>query len=349
MSDIAATATVPAASKSLLVGVTKIPHIHNFRGLAVIFIVATHSLSIFDWTDHAEVKRWFAYGFANGTLFFLFISGYLFEHLSGRFRVLDFWSKKLRFVVLPYVVMSIPAIFMFTHGAVQDDVRVGFYDQPVWLQSLEFLLTGAHIGPFWFIPTIVVFYAMAPILITAFRRDSAFVVLPLLFLIPLWVPRSHNALMNFGHFLAIWVLGMACCRFRLQTESLLRGHLLPLLLLAIVLAAAELAFTAGTHTYLGYLQKVALMLFLLAALLRLGRRQVPLLTLTGNLSFGIYFVHPYVIYAGKLGFTRLAGNLPEGGVWGVAVAAVVALAVSVAVVTVVRRVLGPRSRFVIGV
>jgi peptidoglycan/LPS O-acetylase OafA/YrhL len=91
------------------------------------------------------------------------------------------------------------------------------------------------------------------------------------------------------------------------------------------------------------------MLFLLAALLRLGRRQVPLLTLTGNLSFGIYFVHPYVIYAGKLGFTRLAGNLPEGGVWGVAVAAVVALAVSVAVVTVVRRVLGPRSRFVIGV
>ncbi len=349
MSDIAATVKAPTASPSVSVGATKIPRIHNFRGLAVMFIVATHSLSAFDWTDHAEVKRWFTYGFANGTLFFLFISGYLFEHLSARFRGLYFWAKKLRFVVLPYVLMSIPAIVMFTHSAVQDDVRVGFYDQPVWLQSLEFLLTGAHIGPFWFIPTIVVFYAMTPILIAAFRRDYAFAVLPLLFPIPLWVPRSHNALMNFWHFLAIWVLGMACCRFRLQTESLLRLNLLPLLLLTILLAAVELAFTAGTHTYLGYIQKVALMLFLLASLLMLGHRQIPLLTLTGNLSFGIYFLHPYVICAGKFGLAHLVGNLPEGGVGAVAVGAVVALAVSVAVVEFVRRVLGLRSRFVIGV
>ena len=330
-------------------GATKIPYIHNFRGLAVIFIVATHSLSVFDWSHHSEVKRWFAYGFANGTLFFLFVSGYLFEHLSARFRVLDFWTKRLRYVVLPYVVMSIPAIVMYTLGAVKDDVRIGFYDQPVWSQWLEFLLTGAHIGPYWFIPMIVVFYAFAPVLNMAFRRDRAFVVLPLLFLIPLWIPRSGNALLNFGHLLPIWVLGMTCCRFRVQTESLLRRYIVPLLLLTIVLSAAELAFTVGTHTYLGYLQKVALTLFLLAALLRLERRQIPLLTVTGNLSFGIYFVHPYVMYAERLGLAHLGEKLPEGSAWGVAVAAVVTLAVAVAVVTSVKRVLGSNSRFVIGV
>ena len=328
---------------------SKIPHIHNFRGLAVIFIVATHTVSVFDWSHHSEVKRWFAYCFANGTLFFLFVSGYLFEHLSARFRLVDFWAKKLRYVVLPYFVMSIPAIVMFTQGAIKDDVRAGFYDQPVWMQSLEFLFTGAHIGTYWFIPTIVVFYTLAPVLIAAFRIDLAFATLPLLFLIPLWILRSHNALLNFVHFLPIWVLGMACCRFRLQAEALLRRYIWILLLLALILAMTEMATTAGTHTGLGYLQKGALTLFLMAALLRFEHRRVSILLLTGNLSFGIYFVHPYVIHGQRLVFSHLGGSLPEGSGWGIAVAATVALFFSVAGVIIAKRILRSSSRFVIGV
>lgn len=88
-------------------------HLHNFRGLAIAFIVATHCMSMFDWSDSPELRNVLARVVANGTIFFIFISGYLFHYLSHDFRALDYWLKKLRFVVLPYSLVSIPAILIF--------------------------------------------------------------------------------------------------------------------------------------------------------------------------------------------------------------------------------------------
>lgn len=126
----------------------RLPHLHNFRGLAIIFIVATHCISIFDWASAPLLRDVLGRVVANGTVFFLFIAGYLFHHLSSGFRAIPYWRNKLRFVVLPYVIVSIPAIALATTIVRRDGLRPGFYDQSVFWQVLEFLGTGSHLSPF---------------------------------------------------------------------------------------------------------------------------------------------------------------------------------------------------------
>jgi peptidoglycan/LPS O-acetylase OafA/YrhL len=327
----------------------RVGYIHNFRGLAVLLIVTTHVLSVFDWSDSPTLERTLKYLFANGTVLFLFISGYLFEWLSRSFVWPVYWGKKLRFVVLPYVLVSLPALYLVTHQLPRDGLREGFYDQPLAWQVIEFLVTGSHLAPFWFIPTITLFFAAAPLLRAAFRHDKAFWVLPLLFLIPLWLLRSANPLLNAVHFLPIWVMGMACCRFRDQVEPALQRNLLWLLLLTATFTWAKMTYTTGTHTYLGYLEKTFLTLFLLALLRWAGGRADRWLAKLGAYSFGIFFVHSYVISAGKLVLARLHVGPLTGSVLGVAAAALLAVSASVAIVAGVRWALGKRSRLVIGV
>jgi peptidoglycan/LPS O-acetylase OafA/YrhL len=324
-------------------------HVHNFRGLAAIFIVTTHTISLFDWSASPSVERILKYAFANGTVFFLFISGYLFEYLITRFRTLDFWANKLRYVVLPYFLISIPAVYISTTVMRREGLAADFYSQPIGFQIIELLLTGSHLAPFWFIPTIVAFYVAAPILHAVFRTNLSFWLLPLLFLIPVWFWRDPNPALNLLHFLPIWVLGMACCRFRSHVEPMLVRWLWSLLLLVVVLSVLEMELTTGTHTYWGYLQKSALSLFLLALLLRFGRAANGWFAWIGTLSFGVFFLHSYVITAAKLTLTKLNGELPAGSVSGLFLASLVAVLVTSALVIATQRTLGPRSRMVIGV
>lgn len=198
-----------------------LPHIHSFCGLAIMFIVATHCMSIFGWENTPVLRDVLVRVVANGTVFYLFIAGYLFDHLSSRYRLRAYWATKIKFVVVPYVLVSIPAIFIFTFLIQREGLDVAFYDQPQWKQVFDFLITGKHLAPFWFIPTIIVFYAFSSVLRVIFSYRKAYLALPLLFLAGALVPRG-NAFQSFVHFLPIWVLGMACSHFRVQADLLLQ-------------------------------------------------------------------------------------------------------------------------------
>lgn len=343
MTDVGSGSNLPTSPRK------HVGHIHNFRGLAVLFIVATHTISIFDWSSAPTLERALKYCFANGTLFFLFISGYLFEYLSESYRAIPYWRKKLLYVVLPYVLMSLPAVFVFTTVVRRQKVRAGFYDQAGWVQALEFFGTGVHLAPFWFIPTVVMFIAASPLLVRLFRVDKAFLILPVLFAIPVFVLRGPNPALNFLHFLPIWVMGMACCRFSASAEPLLRQLVWPLAGLTIALAVAEFLLTRGTHGYLGYMQKSVMTVFLMALMLRLGDPADPLLRTWGTLSFGLFFVHSYVITAGKYLIGFLAGGQPPGNIAVWLLASAIAVAMSGLVVKLTQRLLGRNSRLVIGV
>jgi len=327
----------------------RIGYIHNFRGLAVLFIVVTHTLSLFEWRGSPELERFLKYLVANGTTFFLFISGFLFEYLKARYEVLDYWGKKLRFVVLPYLLVSIPALVVFVFVTSRQGMRAGFNEMSHLQQIEYFLLTGKHLAPFWFIPTIVSFYLVSPVIRGAFHNDRVFWALPFLFVLPAFIHRSDIGLLNVLHFLPIWVLGMLMCRFRQTAEPMLRRHLWLLLILSLALGIAELAFTRGTHTYLDYLQKTVLILLLLAVMLRLESLATPWLSWAGALSFGIFFVHSYVITTLKFAFECSLGRLPAGGVPQLMLAAAVAVLASALIVKAVIRLFGRRSRYVIGV
>lgn len=325
-------------------------HVHNFRGFAIVLIIFTHCISIFDWSGSPLLAEVLKRAVANGTILFLFIAGYLFQHLSDRYRVGDYLSKKARFVVLPYLVVSLPALLLFTVIVQRPDVPPGFYDRTVFGQVAFFLLTGSHLAPFWFIPTIIVFYLASPALYWLDRQPWFYWLLPLLVSIPVFVSRGQfNPLQSFVHFLPVWVLGMACSRYQAVAARWLERLLWPLTAVGLMLFGLEMAFTQGTHTWYSSIGKIVLTLVLFEAFRRGGQRFDSVFALAGTLSFGLFYLHSYVISAGKVVLGKLVGAPPPGNLFLFIVSGFGAVALSTLTVQILRRLLGRRSRLLIGV
>jgi peptidoglycan/LPS O-acetylase OafA/YrhL len=326
-------------------------HLHNCRGAAITLIVITHCMSVFDWSHAPRVEHVLRVILANSAMFFLFISAYLFDYLSSEFDTSRYWRKKLINVLLPYVAISIPALVVFTTVAHREGMRAGFYEQPVWRQVLEFLVTGAHLAPLWFMPTILLFFLAAPIWIRVFREPRAFSVLPFLFVIPAFVTRGyHQPLQAFVHFTPLWVLGMATHRFSKEFERAMRFGAFPALLLAgTSFLALELTVVDVTHTFYSYLGKVVFCLAMLEMFRRLGDRATRWFATAGTFSFGIYLLHSYVITASKMLEARWLGHLLIGSVLALLAVSSSALGVTMLMVSALRWVVGPqRSRLLIG-
>src|SRR5699024_273539 len=113
------------------------------------------------------VELFFEATLDNGTIIFVFISGFLFEHLFAKnFNFLRYFNKKLKYVIGPYLLVSIIPILDKLYVQEQllwlPDFLV---NQPDILKALYMLITGKHFGPYWFIPMIVIFYLISPLLV----------------------------------------------------------------------------------------------------------------------------------------------------------------------------------------
>lgn len=325
-----------------------IGHVHNFRGLAIMLIVFTHVVSVFDWSAHPEMVRWIKIFLANTPIIFVFISGFLFQHLIGRFQYVDYLQSKLKNVVLPYFLVSIPAIVLFTAVMQRPELRAGFYDQSVAWQVVEFYLTGTHLAPFWFIPTMAVFYLVSPLLRWADATSWFYWTLPFWVLVTIFVSRNNLPMVNCVHYMSVYLMGMACSRHRLVvTEWLARGWWVLLLPLALLIWG-EYRFATGTHGWQNTLQKLVLCLILLELVRRWGASADRWLSRAGTLSFGIFFIHSYVISASKMamtkiGWTPLIGDLPV-----FFAASVVFILASMMAVSLAKTMTGRYSRQLIG-
>lgn len=325
-------------------------HVHNFRGFAIVLIIFTHCISVFDWSDSPVLAEVLKRAVANGTILFLFIAGYLFQHLSDRYRVGDYLSKKARFVVLPYLIVSLPALILFTVIMRRPDMPLGFYDKTVFEQVAFFLMTGSHLAPFWFIPTIIIFYLASPALYWLDRQPWFYWLLPLLVSIPVFVSRGHlNPLQSFVHFLPVWILGMACSRHQAVATRWLERLWWPLVAVMVILFGLEMALTRGTHTWYSSMGKIVLTLVLFEAFRHGGRRFDNVFALAGTLSFGLFFLHSYVVSAGKVVLDKLIGAPPSGNLFLFILSGLIAVLLSTLVVQVLRRLLGRNSRSLIGV
>src|ERR1035438_1198168 len=71
-------------------------YIHSFRALAIIFIVAAHCIALFDWASIPWQRHLVLSLIPNGTVFFVFIAGFLFQHLSYKFEYRRYLKSKLQ-------------------------------------------------------------------------------------------------------------------------------------------------------------------------------------------------------------------------------------------------------------
>ncbi len=318
---------------------TFLPHIHLMRGVAVLVIVAAHVYSAQSWPGDPLGRL-----FNEANIAFTFVSGYLFQFLLPRFAYGRFLRRKFTGVVLPYLAVSVPALAIYLAGAKAHPTL--YLDSGGAGLAARLLLTGTHLGPLWFIPMILLYYAAAPLFHFVDRRPRLYLAwLPLLAL-PVWVPRpplNDNPLQAALHYLPVYVAGMLACRYRAAIDALFRGRAWLALAMVALATAASLLVAEGAVLH----AKLLLLAGLYGLCLNLSALNPVALGVLANLSFGIFFLHGYVVAGGRM----LAGRHPGLFVGNGASLLLMTLAVtglSALAVQAVQRLAGQRSRWLVG-
>jgi surface polysaccharide O-acyltransferase-like enzyme len=306
-------------------------YIHSFRALAILLVVAAHCIALFDWGHTGWQYQLILSAIPNCTVFFVFISGFLFQHLSHKFEFGRYLKSRSQNVLLPFVIVSLPMI------AAQAVNQSGVFDTrcvhhwPSAAQNVAWsLLTGHHIlVPFWFIPMIAIFYLLAPVLRWIDRDGRLYYLLPLLLAVTACVHRP-NDLDHIWHscayFLPVYLYGMWFSRNR---ERLLAWHdrWLPVLLTAVAglvwvevgsqgagyVKSAAMFSTENGIVDINVLQKLLLCGIMLVILRRLGEGLHSKLKPLADASFGIYFLHMYFVQ----GYAHFVApnTSPGAGLW----------------------------------
>ena len=229
---------------------------------------------------------------------------------------------------------------------------------PAWEQASFYLLSGKHMAPLWFIPMIVLVFVASPLFVFIDRRKLYWLAAPLALVFSSLVdkdflPGSFNLLGRAIYMLAPYIAGMAFAHYRLEVEAWSRKNLL-LLFMGFSASCALTYFNVHDFSVI----ENVLMAIILMALLK--RWEVPHklskhMARLAELSFAIFFLHGYVITAFKVGFNKLVNSKlsADSALFGPSAPGLIlfvalVLTVSVILIEVGRKILGRRSRMLIG-
>lgn len=330
-------------------------------------VVATHVLFELHWPEDAHVAFKTCLSVVqNGTVFFVFVAGLLFRHLAYRFEYRTYLLSKLKYVLVPYVLVSLPFVFVQYvrgFGLFRPDAQRPL-DSTILHVVLAYLTGAQQRIPLWFVPMITVAYLLAPVFLWLDRQRWGYWLLPPLLVLASLIHRPQDQIMlrqTVPYFLPVYMAGMWTARnmdvVMTQTRRF-RWLALSVVLSLVVFEVltrqrpgaieSRSAFSteAGVFDVNNYM-KLLLSLVILEALRRCPRWLARMLDPLATLSFGIFFVHFYVLYFAR--DLRMALGTPwMGSPWMLAIMTLVTVAISSALVSLVRRVFGAKSRYIVG-
>jgi surface polysaccharide O-acyltransferase-like enzyme len=290
-----ATADIPAQAAKPVVKKGFLRYIHNFRGVAIIFVLGGHVL--LRWADNSQTHTFFRTFWENGTVLFVFMAGYLFQHLSRKFEYKDYMVKKLQNVILPYLIVSTPIIIM---RLIQHDYPGLVTDQHPDFDSWStinkigyFIFHGAHLQQLWFVPMIAIVYVLAPVLLYIDKQPKRYLILLLLVPVSLVVPREpfSDIPRMFAHFISVYVFGMLMSHYKDAYLEWAKKYWLSLTLFTALVFAANLYYFDQLNGPLNYIHKMLFCLCFIYWLWKLDKYIPSVIGLLAELSFGIFFVH----------------------------------------------------------
>ncbi|VAV96694.1 hypothetical protein MNBD_ALPHA02-2203 [hydrothermal vent metagenome] len=326
-------------------------HIHNFRAFAIIGVVSAHTLHAFRWDNHPVLFQFFDTLFNQSSILFFFIAGFLFQYLSGRFEKYFYWKKKFQYVIVPYLLLSIPGIFYYTQIAYQDNTWQGFYDNSLAEQVFYFLITGKHLAPFWFVPTIFIFYIISPLLIKADRDGRIYWLLPLLMVFSFFLGRDgqYGPLNKAAYLFSIYLFGMFASVHHDRILELMKKYHLIILFLVALLIFGNVNID-GYGQYFIYTSKLLMCPLLIYYLYKSRDFFGDRLNYLGHISFGIFFIHAYILPAIKILYQKAAGTLdfPEGNLISYTLLIISLTLASMLVIFVCQKVTKKYSRMLLG-
>ncbi len=330
-------------------------YINAFRVIAIFFIVAVHTIHVFSWSENSDHKHLLDVLFNNGTIFFIFISGYLFQHLSHQFNAKKYYASKLKNVILPYIIISIPAVLYFALYSQKAFLPSTFYEMPISSQILHFYTFGYHLSPMWFIPVITLYYILGPALIQLDKTKVFYYLLPVFITASYYFPRGllQN---NFIHFFSIYMLGMFSSKFKAVINPILSHKNVLWILLTISLGLINYEYLAKPQLhYVNYLQKLCIVLLFVGVLFKFNHHlNQPFIDLVAETSFGVFFVHPYILACLKFcsGFISQSLNLTtpriSGNLFFHFITSLLTLGISILLVVLIIRFLKSKSYLLVG-
>ncbi len=336
-------------------------NVHWFRGLAILFIVATHANGLLVWPEGSYIARFSQAFIRESSLWFIFISGFLFLHLAPRHTPTSYFKSKLKNVIIPYLICSVPALVL-TLTLYPENIPAALTNLAPMEQALAMLLTGSHMAHFWFIPAITLIYLVGPGLLALERRGILYwLLIPLVFWSMVMSRDGLQLVTGLGlvaapaskalYMLPAYIAGMAMRRHYDLLDALIRKHWLALSALTTIAFAFLLTDTLpGLHWAFAWKLLSGALVLTALGLLPSGLSLRPI-ELLGTYSFGIYFVHGYALKALSFALEQqsaLADVLAFDWLGYVLLTTLTALACTLGLVS-CRKLLGHRSRYLVGV
>ncbi len=326
-------------------------HIHNFRAYAIIGIVGAHTLHAFQWNDYPRIFGLFDTLFNQSSVLFFFIAGFMFQYLSPRYEKWNYWRQKVRNVITPYLVLSLPAIIYYTQFAQQDNTWTGFYDNPLYEQVFFFLITGKHLAPFWFVPTIAIFYLLAPLLVKADRDRRIYWLLPVFMAVSFFLGRDGalGPINKAVYLFSVYLFGMFASRHHDRFLAVVGRCQWWLLAVALVLIFGN-TLNDEYARFVQYVLKMVMCPLLLYYFNQIEGLLGHRFSYIAHISFGIFFIHAYVLPVVKILYLQLSGaeGFPEGNVLNYMLATAAVLGGCTLIIWVCQKATGRYSRMILG-
>lgn len=336
--------------------------INYFRAIAIIIIVLSHSYDLAQWEINSVWSK-FCYSLSqNGSVFFIFISGFLFHHIFYfRFQFQKFMVKKLNYVFLPYLIMSfLPLVYqlgsenggIYLPSQLQDNLT---------LATLWYLATGKMMVAYWYIPVAMMLYFLSPVVIKLINHKTLGSGILALMPISLIVHRpiaNINPLHSLIYFLPVYLLGVWCSINKQKIYVYLANKIWLVLNLSLLLALYQSLFFEVSGNFhkefwsvtvidINLIQKILLCFFLMSLLNLYENTDNSFLKKTAEVSFPIYFIHPLLIMI--LAKVIDAFNLSyQGNFLTLLIATTVLLLGSMAIAFLGKSLLNKKSRYIIG-
>lgn len=286
--------------------------------MAILLIVLAHCYSIAGVRIDTTLEKVFANIISGSTIHFVFISGFLFHHIFyQKLKTNSFFLSKVKRLLIPYTFLSIVPIlfkiyaepdFWNAHLPLTGDGALHEYVIP----GLMFYITGDHLVAYWYIPFALCLFLMYPLHIkfieTKLRNQA--IIFGVCFMTAMLIHRPINnlaILQSVLYFTPAYLLGILCSMNKAFIYAKLQGKEFLFLTAAIVLAVVQ-ALLGRHNNYqklpfiydgidLILLQKSFLCIFFMVFLYKFEHSSNRLLMLLASTSFGIYFIHAYVLYA----------------------------------------------------
>lgn len=280
--------------------------INWFRGIAMFFVVLSH-IPVYKATIPPSWVNEFNLLTTDGSFFFVFIAGFLFYHLKDRYEYKTFLINKFNNVISPYLICITPVLFLALYYNYADIAWFNAESIPnninqnnlIYYASYLITTGGALMEPYWFIPMTSVLFIFSPLIIKSINSNYFLIITLLLLTFTLTTaePGLVSPIQSALHWIGVYFFGAAVCKnydyvIKYRTYILLSS--LTLILCFLFLKSS--AFDYINHVHLIRVPFTFLFLSILSIIEHdFINVKIKPLEVISKYSFGIYFLHPYII------------------------------------------------------